>query len=114
MRAFISRNVVRDDSHSFYLKFWNLISSVALLYAHRRYVVRALKLNRSDPLQTKYQQSILGSLQSANILLGTLRSLLGVHMKIVSRVAFFWTSAFSALVSISLVYRSEYLTDIIS
>ncbi|PAV19946.1 hypothetical protein PNOK_0488000 [Pyrrhoderma noxium] len=80
-----------------------------LLYAHRRYVVRALKLNRSDPLQTKYHQSILGSLQSANILLGTLRSLLGVHMKIVSRVAFFWTSAFSALFVLgSLVYVSPH------
>ena len=76
----------------------NLKFSEALLHAHRKYVVQAIKLDHHDPLKTKYGPSITNAIRSARILLCALGSLAEKHTKHTSQISFFWASAFSALV----------------
>lgn len=76
----------------------------ALLYIHRRYFATAIKLNKDDPLKTKYGASVMAACRSACLLLSSLRSLYGAHPQLASRQTFFWSGAFSAVVSTELRY----------
>ena len=95
----------------FHIAYECPLPHIALLYIHRRFVARAINLNRLEPLKTKYGASVMAAYRSACLLLSALRSLHGRHPKTTYRQNFFWSGAFSACVSIPYCFPHSRITN---
>jgi hypothetical protein len=69
-----------------------------LLYIHRSYLARAIKIDPANPLNNRYGASVMSAFRSASLLIAGLRSLHGRHPKLTSQMWFFWSGVYSSCV----------------
>ncbi|KAF8627682.1 hypothetical protein AX15_004301 [Amanita polypyramis BW_CC] len=86
------------------------IKEMTLFYMHRGFFARALEDNPTDPMASKYAESVLAAYRGACTFVGVIEGLFNQHQALLERMWFFFTHLFSCAIVLGTIAAKPQLS----